>query len=313
MLKYIVLRFAASIPTLLAVLTVIFIVIRMVPGDPAIAILGDSATEESIAALRERLGLNQPLIYQYFDFLWGVIQGDIGTSIISNKSVWSEVLVVMPFTLELTFFGILIGVVFGLPLGVIAALNRNNWIDYSTRVVSLLGLSFPAFYTSILLILIFSVQLDWFPVITDTNITTLSDRAYNLVLPALSLGLIMIAYIARATRSTILEVLGEDYIRTAYAKGLPFRTIINRHVLRNAFIPIITVVGLYLGYLIGNSILTEMVFNRPGLGKLIIGALEQRDYAMLQGVMIIFAFFIVIVNLITDLTYGLSDPRVRYQ
>jgi ABC-type dipeptide/oligopeptide/nickel transport system permease component len=313
MLRYTVTRLLTSIPTLIAVLTVIFVIIRIVPGDPAIAILGDSATAESIEALRQRLGLHDSLFKQYFDFLFGALQGDLGESLVSGKSIWIEVWDVLPYTIDLTVSAIVIGVVFGIPFGVVSAVYRNGPVDYIARIGSLLGLSFPAFYTAILLMLIFSIELAWFPVISAGDLSDPVDRLHNLTLPAFSLGLIMVAYVTRATRSSMLEVLDEDYVRTAKAKGLPANVVIYRHALRNALIPIITVIGLYLGLLIGNSVLTEIVFNRPGLGKMIVGALEQRDYTMLQGVMVIYAFFIVLTNLVTDLSYGLSDPRVKYR
>lgn len=311
--RFTVKRLASTLPTLIAVLTVIFIIIRIAPGDPAIAILGDNASQQAIDALRERLGLNQPLIDQYISFLWGVLRGDLGKSLISGRSVLYEVLDVLPHTLDLTFASIFVGVIFGVPVGIVAAVNRNGLVDYVARILSLLGLSFPSFYTAILLILAFAIYIPWFPVISSADLDDPVDRLYNLVLPALSLGLIMVAYVARTTRSAMIEALGGDYIRTARAKGAPGHIVILRHGLRNAIIPVITIIGLYLGLLIGNSVITEIVFNRPGLGKLIVGALEQRDYSMLQGLMVIYAFFIVLTNLVTDLAYGLSDPRVKYE
>ena len=314
MFAFVVKRLLSAIPTLLAVLTVIFIIIRIVPGDPAIAILGNNASAEALEALRERLGLNEPLYVQYLDFLNMIGHGDLGNSMVTGQPILAQVRGVLPYTIELTVASILVGVVFGLPIGVIAAVRRNTMTDYLARIGSLFGLSFPAFYTAILLILLFSIDLGWFPVISrGVPLTEPVQRLYNLALPAMSLGLIMVGYVARASRSSMLEVLGEDYVRTARAKGLRRRIIILRHVLRNALIPIVTVIGLYLGLLIGNSVLTEIVFNRPGLGKLIVEALSQRDYTLLQGLMIVFAFFIVLVNMLTDLTYGLIDPRVRYQ
>jgi ABC-type dipeptide/oligopeptide/nickel transport system permease component len=302
-----------AIPTLIAVLTVVFILVRIVPGDPAMVILGDSATPQALEAMRERLGLNKPLVEQYFEFLLNALRGDLGISLVSGMPVVSAVLTVLPFTLELTICGVLLGIVFGIPFGVLSAVYRNSHVDYLTRTVSLLGLSFPAFYSAILLILVFSLELGWFPVISDPKASDPLLRLYHLVLPAINMGLIMMAYVTRATRSSMLEVLGEDYIRTAKAKGVPGIVVLFRHALRNALIPVITVIGLFLGVLIGNSVLTEIVFNRPGLGKLIVGALDQRDYNMLQGLMVVFAFFIVVTNLITDLTYGFTDPRVKRQ
>jgi ABC-type dipeptide/oligopeptide/nickel transport system permease component len=311
MIKFVANRFLLSIPTLLAVLTIVFLIARVIPGDPAAVILGDSASQEALQNLRHRLGVDQPLIKQYFDFLLGVFKGDIGESLITGTPVIREVMNVLPYTIDLTIAGVLIGVLFGVPLGIVTALHRNSAIDFISRIFSLLGLSFPAFYSAILLIIVFSLQLGWFPVISSGDLANPLQRLHHLVLPACNLGLIMIAYVTRATRSSMLDVLREDYMRTARAKGIPEMVILLRHALRNALIPVITVIGLYIGVLVGNSILTEIVFNRPGLGKLIIGALSQRDYTMLQGLMIVYSFIVVLTNLITDLTYGFSDPRVK--
>ena len=313
MLKFTLKRLGLAIPTLIAVLTLVFIIIRVAPGDPAMVILGDQASQEALEALRTKLGLDRPLLTQYTDFLLAIFRGDLGNSLLSGRSVMREVLDVLPYTIDLTVAGVLLGVVFGIPLGVLMAIYRNSIIDYISRTLSLLGLSFPAFYSAILLILAFSIQFSWFPVISDPDLSNFGERFHHLVLPAVNLGLIMTAYITRATRSSMLEVLGEDYVRTAKAKGLPGAVILFRHALKNALIPIITVIGLYLGVLIGNSVLTEIVFNRPGLGKLILAALTERDYTLLQGLMVVYAFIIVIVNLITDLTYGFADPRVKNQ
>lgn len=313
MLKYVLKRLGMSIPILLAVLTLVFVIIRIVPGDPAMVVLGDQASTEALEALRERMGLNVPLIEQYFTFLFNALRGDLGLSLLSGKSVLGEVMEVLPYTIDLTAAGVLIGVAFGVPLGVLTAVYRNSVTDYIIRIFSLFGLSFPAFYSAILLILVFAIQFQFFPVISDPDLSDYSQRLEHLILPALNLGLIMVAYITRSTRSSMLEVLREDYVRTAKAKGVPRFVVITRHALKNALIPIVTVIGLYLGVLIGNSVLTEIVFNRPGLGKLILDALSERDYTLLQGVMVIYAFIIVLVNLITDLTYGFVDPRVKHQ
>jgi len=313
MLQYIVKRLLLAIPILVAVVTLVFFVVRMAPGDPAQVILGDSASQESLTALRTELGLDRPILVQYGEFLFSIIKGDLGDSIIRKQSINSMIAEVLPYTIELTLAGVLMGVILGLPLGVFSAVFRNSAADYGVRIMSLLGLSFPAFYSGILLLLAFAVYLGWFPVISDPDMGNMGERLYMLVLPAMNLGLIMMAYVVRSARSSLLETLGEDYIRTAKAKGLPGFIILYKHALKNALIPVITIVGLYLGVLVGNSVLTEIVFNRPGLGKLILSALDERDYSLLQGLMVIYAFIIVLVNLITDLTYGLVDPRIRKQ
>jgi len=313
MLQYIIKRLLLAIPILFAVVTLVFFVVRMAPGDPAQVILGDSASHESLTALRAELGLDRPVIVQYGEFLVSLVQGDLGDSIIRKQSINSIIADVLPYTIELTLAGVLLGVIVGLPLGVFSAVYRNSAGDYITRIGSLIGLSFPAFYSGILLLLAFSVYLGWFPVISDPDMNNLGERLHMLVLPAMNLGLIMMAYVVRSARSSLLETLGEDYIRTAKAKGLPGFIILYKHGLKNAMIPVITIIGLYIGVLVGNSVLTEIVFNRPGLGKLILSALDERDYNLLQGLMVIYAFLIVLVNLVTDLTYGMVDPRIRKQ
>jgi ABC-type dipeptide/oligopeptide/nickel transport system permease component len=313
MMSYVLGRLLLAIPTLFVMLTAIFVLVRLVPGDAASVILGDQASAASLAALREKLGLDQPVHVQYFVFLAKILSGDLGQSLSTGRSVVQEVLLVLPSTIELTVAAITIGLVFGLPLGVAAALSHNGWIDTASRVVSLVGLSFPAFVSGILMLIVFAIQLGWFPVLGNTSGSgDFAGRMHALALPAINLGIIMMAYVTRVTRAAMLGVLTEDYIRTARAKGVGPAGLVMTHALRNSLIPIITVVGLYFGTLIGNSVLTEIIFNRPGLGKLIIGALGARDYTLLQGLMIIFAICVIIVNTLTDLAYGLVDPRVKY-
>lgn len=310
MFRLFVNRILYAVPTLLAMLTAIFVLVRLVPGDAATVILGDQASAEALDAMRQKLGLDRSIPEQYASFVANTLTGDFGRSLTSGRTVLAEVAEVLPFTLELTCAAILFGLVFGLPAGVFAATARNELPDYLSRIVSLLGVSFPGFVLGILLILVFSIHLGWFPVLNTSNTGGLVERLHNLLLPTLNLGLIMLAYVMRVTRASMLNVLGEDFIRTARAKGVgPFR-LIARHGVRNALIPVVTVVGLYFGTLIGNSVLTEIVFNRPGLGKLILGALHARDYTLLQGVMVVFAICVIAVNTITDLIYGLVDPRV---
>ncbi len=313
MTGFVIKRLGFAVFTLFAVLTLVFFIVRVLPGDPAMVILGDQASMAAIEALRARLGLDQPLYVQYVTFLEGVFTGDWGVSMVTGRPVIREILNVLPATIELTVVSLVLGGVIGIPLGIWAAINRNALPDYVTRLGSLLGLSFPAFVSAILLLLVFAIQLRWFPVISSGQGETIGARIRDLTLPAVNLGLIMAAYITRVTRSSMLEVLGQDFVRTARAKGVPWPVIVWRHCLRNALIPVVTVVGLYLGILIGNSVLTEIVFNRPGLGKLIVGALNQRDYTMLQGMMVIYTLIVVSVNLLTDLSYGLIDPRVKYK
>jgi peptide/nickel transport system permease protein len=312
MTAFLIRRLGLAMITLFAVLTLVFILVRVVPGDPAQVILGDQASREAIEALHQRLGLDQPIFVQYGQFLSGAIRGDWGVSMVSGRPVIQEVFKVLPWTLELTFVSLLIGIVLGVPLGIWAATHRNQALDYWVRVGSLLGLSFPPFLSAIVLLLVFAIAIPWFPVISARSGSPLA-WIQSITLPAINLGLISAAYITRVTRSAMLEVLSQDYVRTAQAKGVPWRAVVWRHALRNAVIPIVTIIGLYLSILIGNSVLTEIVFSRPGLGKLIVGALNQRDYTMLQGMMVIYTMLVVLVNLATDIAYGLVDPRVKLQ
>jgi peptide/nickel transport system permease protein len=232
---------------------------------------------------------------------------------ITGRPVSAEILNVLPYTLELTIAALALGLILGVPAGVWAAVKRNKMPDYIIRFISLLGLSLPAFVAAILLLMVFAIQLKWFPVISAGGSGDVLERLRQMALPTLSLALIMMTYITRVTRSAMLEVLSQDYVRTARAKGASQYSVVWKHALGNCLVPIATVVGLYLGILIGNSVLTEIVFSRPGLGKLILSALTQRDYTLLQGMIVVYTFMVVIVNLLTDLTYGLLDPRIQYK
>ncbi len=311
MLRYIGQRLLSSIPVFLGVLTVVFLVIRVLPGDPATAALGDYASKEAVEALRERLGLNQPLLIQYVQFLTAILRGDLGQSMINGTPVADQVGANLPYTLELTGASLLLGVALGIPIGVYTAMQRNRWPDYLGRVLSLAGLSAPAFFLGVLLALLFAVQLHWLPAVSGGSGDDLRERLAALVLPTLTLGLIMTASVARLARSAMLNVLGQDYVRTARAKGLGERLVVGDHALRSALIPIVSLTGFWGIGLIGDSVTTELVFARPGLGKLMVGAMLQKDYTTLQSVMVVYTAFVVGINLLTDLTYGLVDPRVR--
>jgi ABC-type dipeptide/oligopeptide/nickel transport system permease component len=313
MITYTIRRILLAIPTLWIALTFIFVVIRVLPGDPTAAILGDYISEENIRVLRHQLKLDRPLILQYFDYMINFCKGDFGNSLVTGTPVIDEIRSVLPHSIELAFGGLILGGLTGIPLGLLLALKRNKWIDYLGRFISLAGLSLPVFYTAVLLILIFSIRLDLFPVLGVGNPDNLSDRMHHLVLPSITLGLMMMSYLTRMTRSAMLEVLGEDYVRTAHSKGLRSSIVIVKHAFKNASVPIVTVLGLYAGNMIGASVLTEIIFNRPGLGTLIVGAMLKRDYITLTSVMVVYAAIVVIINLITDLCYGLIDPRIRYE
>lgn len=298
---------------MLVVLTLVFVVVRVLPGDPAVAALGDYASKEAVEALRAKLGLNDPLYVQYFRFLGDLLKGDLGDSLVTGYSVKKQIFKDLPYTLELTACAILFGYIFGIPLGISAAVKRNSFIDYFNRIFSLIGLSVPAFYLGVLLMYLFSIKFMLFPVVGGGDLTDLSDNLRHLFLPALTLGLIMTAYVTRMTRSSLLEILQEDYVRTARSKGVTDRRVLYKHALRNALIPIVALGGLYAVVLIGSSVMVEIVFSRPGLGKLMVGAIKQRDYNTLQSVMVFYAGLVVIINLLTDLVYGLVDPRIKYK
>jgi ABC-type dipeptide/oligopeptide/nickel transport system permease component len=263
-------------------------------------------------ALRHEWGLDASLPNQFGRFVANLARGDLGRSLISQKPVSEQIAFVLPYTLELTAAAILVGLVLGIPTGVFTAIRRNTAVDYIGRVFSLVGLSFPAFYLGILLMFFFAVKLRLFPAVGSAPFSQPLENLHHLVLPALTLGLIETAYIARMTRSVMLSILSDDYVRTARAKGLEEWVVLLKHALRAALIPIVSLVGIFAISLIGSSVLVEEVFARPGLGKLMVGATKQKDYTTLQSIMVVYAFIIVIINLVVDIIYTFVDPRVRY-
>jgi ABC-type dipeptide/oligopeptide/nickel transport system permease component len=312
MLKYLATRLALTIPTFLAVLTLVFFVVRVIPGDPATAALGDYASQEAVEALRERMGLNDPLYIQYVRFLADLARGDLGTSMITGKEISDLVKQVLPYTLELTLSAIIVGALLGVPIGIYTARHANTLSDYFGRIASLAGLSVPAFYLGILIMLLFAIKLNLFPAVGGGDLHDFKDNMMHLALPSLSLGLIMTASVTRLTRSAMLNVLNEDYVRTARAKGLSERVVVFRHALRAALVPIVSIIGIWAANLIADSVLTETVFARPGLGKMLVGAIMQRDYTALQSIMVIYTGFVVVINLIVDLIYSMVDPRITH-
>jgi ABC-type dipeptide/oligopeptide/nickel transport system permease component len=313
MLAYFIRRILISIPTLFIVFTITFVLVRIAPGDPAEVRLGDYASKQSVEALRHNMGLDKPMLSQYLDALTGLVRLEFGRSMLNGRPISADLMRVLPYTLELSLAGILFGILFGIPIGVYSALKRNTFSDYIGRTFSLLGLSIPGFYLGILLMLVLSIKLPIFPVVGGGDFYDLGDNLYHLFLPGLTLGLIMTAYVTRMARSAVLNALNEDYVRTARAKGLTERRVIYKHLLRNALLSITALLGVYAIVLTGGSVMVEIVFSRPGLGKMMIGALKQRDYTTLQSVMTTFAFIVILINLVTDLLYGLVDPRVRYK
>ena len=312
MLAYSIRRILIAIPTLFIVITIAFVLVRIAPGDPAEVRLGDYASKESVEALRREMGLDRSMWVQYLDALTGLMRGDFGKSMLSGRPISGDLKRALPYTLELSLAGIVFGVLFGVPIGVYSAVKRNTLPDYIGRTLSLAGLSIPSFYLGILLMLVFSVKLQIFPVVGGGDLFDIRNNLYHLFLPGLTLGLIMTAYVTRMTRSSVLNALNEDYVRTARAKGLTERKVIYKHLLRNALLSVIALLGVYAIVLTGGSVMVEIVFSRPGLGKMMIGALKQRDYTTLQAVMATFAVIVICINLLTDLLYGLVDPRVRY-
>lgn len=309
MARYLLLRLADAVPTVFLVLLLVFIAMRILPGDPAIAALGDMATPEQLALFRDRMGLNDPLWLQFFNFVKGVFTLDLGSSMMSNQNVVGLILYNLPYTIELTLVAMLMGILAGVPLGVLAATNRNKLPDSGVRVFSLIGYAIPDFYLGALLLITFALNLGWFPI--NGGGTDFGSRMYHVFLPALTLAFVKAAFIGRLTRTSLLEVLSKDYVRTARAKGATESRVIYRHGLRNALLPLTTGLGLSTLATLSGSVAIEMVFNRPGIGKLLISAIAERDYAVIQGGVVVFAMFVVVINLLMDLLYIVVDPRIR--
>ncbi len=311
---YLIQRLLATLPTVLGVVTFAFLLIHIAPGDPAELMLGDytGVTPQVLADMRERLGLDRPLPVQYVSYVTSVLRGDLGRSFRTNQPVLSEIATQTPFTLVLAAAGVLVAVLLGVPSGIVTALRRNTTVDYITTTVTMLWLASPSFWFAILLIYFLSYKLGWFPVFGAGTWGDWRSLAIHLILPAAAIGVRSAALISRMTRSSMLEVLHQDYVRTARAKGLADWAVVYRHALRNAAIPVITIIGLDIAYLLGGAVVTETVFARPGLGKLVVDAIYARDYPTVQGAIMVFAMGILVVNLLVDLSYALVDPRIRY-
>lgn len=331
--NYIIKRLVTVIPTLMGVSILVFLMINMIPGDPAQAMLYPKGTPLEVAALRHKLGLDLPLVKQYINWVINATHFDFGYSVRSGEKVISVIASRIPATIELFLTALIIAVFAGIPLGVIAARKKNSIIDYTAISVSLLGVSIPVFWLGLMLIFLFSVTLGWLPVsgriamgssltehtgfylldaMITGNLPALMDALKHLILPAVSLATIPLALIVRVTRSSMLEVLSQDYMRTAKAKGIPMRRVIYRHALKNALIPVLTVIGIQLGTLMGGAILTETVFSWPGTGMLVVSAISNRDYPIIQGIVFIIALVMIVVNLLVDILYAYIDPRITY-
>jgi len=306
MLTFIARRLLLTIPVLLGVLLVVMLTLDLIPGDPVALMLGDAATKENVAKFRDHLGLDRPLVVRYVRYLGQVVSGDLGRSIQQNRPVAEELAEAWPATLQLTVAALVLAALVGVATGIVSAVWPNSLFDALSRLSSLFGLSMPVFWTGLVLIVVFAFWLPWMPV------GGIGSPAH-LVLPAVTLALPSIAMVARMTRSSVLEVLREDYVRTARAKGVRERLVVVKHALRNAAIPILTLLGLQAGQLMGGAVLTETVFAWPGLGRLMVKAIFARDYILLQGAVLLFALAFVVINLIVDLSYGALDPRVSRQ
>jgi peptide/nickel transport system permease protein len=304
-LRFLVRRLALTLPVLLGVATLVFALIHLIPGDPAQAMLGETASEQDVQALRQRLGLDRPLVEQYGSFLAGVARGDLGTSLRTNEPVASAIIDRLPATLELAAAAMLVAIGVAIPLGIIAAVNRGTFVDHLATTLALSGISIPNFWLGPLLAILFAVELGWLPV---SGRGTLA----HLVLPAISLGAALAAILARMTRASLLEELREPYVRAALARGASRVRAVLRHGFRNSLIPIVTIVGLQFGAVLTGAVITETIFAWPGVGRLLIQSIGFRDYPLVQGCILFIATTYVAMNLVTDLVYGVLDPRIRY-
>ena len=306
MLTFVARRLLLAVPVLLGVVFAVMLTVELIPGDAVALMLGEHATPEAVARLRDYLGLDKPMLVRYVAYMGRVAHGDLGRSIQQNRPVAAELADAWPATLQLTVAALVLAAVAGIVAGVASAVWPNSFFDALARLGSLFGLSMPIFWTGLVLIVVFSLWLNWLPVGGAGSLT-------HLVLPAVTLALPSVAMISRMTRAAVLDVLREDYVRTARAKGVGEFWVLGRHALRNAFIPILTLLGLQSGQLMGGAVLTETVFAWPGLGRLMVKAIFARDYILLQGAVLVFALAFVVINLLVDLSYGLLDPRIGRQ
>ncbi|MDX2216592.1 MAG: ABC transporter permease [Oculatellaceae cyanobacterium bins.114] len=336
MLRYILRRILSLIPVLFGITLLVFLFLHLIPGDPALVLGGERATPEQVEAIRETLGLNKPLPVQYLAFLSQILHLDLGRSIITGIPIAEEIRLRWPATFELSVAAMLLAVLLGVPAGILAAIRKNGWVDNLTMTSSLVGVSMPVYWLGLLLIYLFAVNLRWLPpsgrlginegfdfnvltgfyafdALVQFNWPVLGNVIAHLILPALTLSTIPLAIVARITRSAMLEVLAQDYIRTARAKGLLERWVISKHALKNALLPVITIIGLQFGTLLSGAILTETIFSWPGIGSWVYEGILARDYPVVQGGVIFVAIVFVLLNLLTDLSYAFLDPRIQYK
>jgi peptide/nickel transport system permease protein len=313
MLSYILRRILSTLPVMGIVAMFVFSLLYITPGDPAAVIAGDQASPADVVRIRQGLGLDRPFLVQFGTWLWGILHGDLGTSIFTNLPVASLIAQRIEPTLSLMAITLVLTILIAVPLGVVAAWKAGSWVDRSIMAFAVFAFSLPVFVVGYVLAYVFALQFEWLPVQGYTPLAQgLWPWLQNLILPAIALGSVYIALIARITRASMLEVLQQDYIRTARAKGLDQRSILFVHALKNAAVPIVTVIGIGVALLIGGAVVTESVFAIPGLGRLTIDAILRRDYPVIQGIVLLFSFLYVLVNLLVDVTYTLVDPRIRY-
>jgi peptide/nickel transport system permease protein len=334
MIRYVARRLLVAVPMLLGAMSIVFFAMRVLPGDPCVAMMGDQATTEALSDCTRNLGLNRPLAVQYVDYLWRSVWFDFGTSFREGYPVGEYIARMFPHTLVLVTASAIVAALVGIPIGIISALKRRSpLIDYPLRIFVLLGLSMPVFWLGILLLIVFSLRLDLFPligggdldgaihmlrtgeVITNPGdfLAAVGDVLYHLTLPAVALGFTLAATVSRLSRSAMLEVISQDYIRTARAKGRGEWTVVYKHALRNMMVPLLTIIGLFVAIALTGTVLTETVFTRPGLGKMLVDAIGARDYPLAQGAITVFTMIIITVNLVVDMLYVVVDPRVRYR
>lgn len=304
MLRYITKRIVEVIPTLIIVVTFVFFFVRLIPGDPAQMVAGAQATQEDIEVIREELGLNEPIPTQYVNYVTGLFKGDLGTSLRTKRPVTTEISNRYANTVKLTLASLLWSSLVGILLGVWSGKNRSKWQDYTGMTLAVSGISLPSFWIGFMLIIVFGVNLKWFP-------TTGADSLKSLVLPAITLGTSVAAVVARFTRSSLIEVLKEDYIRTARAKGIKEKIVVWKHAFRNSMISVVTVIGLQFGFLLGGSVITESVFAYPGLGSLLIESVNYRDYPAIQSLILIFSLHFIVINLLVDILYAVLNPEIQ--
>ncbi|MHC4270968.1 MAG: ABC transporter permease [Planctomycetota bacterium] len=311
MVQYLIRKVIFLIFTVWAVLTIIFIGLHALPGNPAEVLLSMQPNEQTLKLLEETMGLNQPLRMQYWLYIKNLLSGNLGKSLRTGQAIIEVYLEVFPYTLTLAFASISVSLLIGIPIGILAAVKRGTWWDYFARFFAVIGLSIPAFFLGVLLLLLLAVKLGWFPVMGAGERGDVLDILYHLFLPAFSQGFIISAFIMRISRSSFLEILQQEYIEVARSKGLSEFKVLYKHGLRNALVPIVTVIGLYFNVALGSSIIIEVVFNRPGVGRILVEAILQRDYPLVQSTLVVLSLFIITVNTLTDLIYAAIDPRIK--